>query len=609
MSSYVVMCNVSIGTELAEDVIVTVRAMLLITTLLTVLFVLPVYGGEPVVELTGTDLIGGAADLFGSIKYGEIDVNYVYAQPTGNRSTMSAKFTISKPVTEEVVLYVKGRDDDYKEKCGISIELNGATIFSGPSKFPDAKWETQTYPVSRDLLKTGDNEIKITCTEKDGNLGRPPWFMVAKVAIAETGHVFRRNILKDFWFNLPAQIREYPEPLPAGKKPGFAWRGTKGWLWTPEQYLAEIPVMAKYKMNFLMNCYGSMCDIENYSWGNPEVNRWWEDLPAPKKSAYENIVRQCEKNGIAFCFSMNPNLFSKRPLQYDSMADIDQLWKHYSWMQGLGVKWFNISLDDISQGIDASGQAKVVNEIFKRLRANDPSAQMIFTPTAYWGDGTDAEARPYLEKLAKELDKDVYLFWTGNSVVGNVNRQAAVSYKGISKHRLFLWDNYPVNDGHPTLHLGPLVNRDPDLCEVVDGYMGNPLYTQNEVNRIPLLTCADYAYNPYNYDPERSIQQAILHLESAPEKRDLLRELVEVYPGFIILGKPNTGLNPVRENFSKLVALKHSRPILEGYIRYLEDLSARMGKAFPDKYKAAQKTLADDVSLMKGMARDRYLAE
>ena len=33
---------------------------------------------------------------------------------------------------------------------------------------------------------------------------------------------------------------------------------------------------------------------------------------------------------------------------------------------------------------------------------------------------------------------------------------------------------------------------------------------QNEINRIPLATCADYAYNPRAYDPSRSVGQAIL---------------------------------------------------------------------------------------------------
>ena len=83
--------------------------------------------------------------------------------------------------------------------------------------------------------------------------------------------------------------------------------------------------------------------------------------------------------------------------------DVDVLWSHYRWMQELGVKWFNIALDDISEGIDASGQAKVANEFLKRLRAGDADAQLIVCPTWYWGDGTDARYRPYLETFAREL--------------------------------------------------------------------------------------------------------------------------------------------------------------------------------------------------------------
>ena len=434
----------------------------------------------------------------------------------------------------------------------------------------------------------------------------PPWFQLARCAIARDRFEFTRDLTKDFSVTLPKELRPFPEPLPAGKQPGFKWRGTKGWMWTPEQYLAEIPVMAKYKMNFLMNCYTSLCDTEHYKWGDLEVNRWWEDLPAAKKSAYENIVRQCRKNGIEFCFSMNPNLCSKRPLKYSSEEDVNQLWKHYAWMQGLGVKWFNVSLDDISQGIDASGQARVVNVIFHRLRANDPSAQMIFTPTRYWGDGTDAESKPYLEVLAKELDPDVYLFWTGDSVVGNITRKAAETYRSVSKHRLFLWDNYPVNDGNPTMHLGPIINREADLCEVIDGYMGNAMCAQNEGNRIPLLTCADYAYNPKAYDPMRSIGQAIVHLESDLQAREVLRELVEVYPGFIIYGRPSTGLDPAKERFAHLVGTSQSKCVTEAYIHYLANLQARMEKVFPKRYAAEKRTLADDVNALRKMELERY---
>ncbi len=407
------------------------------------------------------------------------------------------------------------------------------------------------------------------------------------------------EILNVFKINIQDKTRSFPEPLPKGKKTGFALRGIKGWMWTPQQYLSEIPVMAKYKMNFLMNCYGSMCDLEHYEWGNPEANRWWEDLPKSKMKAYEQIVRLCKKHKINFCFSMNPNLGSKRPLNYNSEKDVNDLWKHYAWMQGLGVKWFNISLDDISNGIDPSGQARVVNEIYHRLKQKDSEAKFIFCPSIYWGDGTLDSEKSYLESIANELDKDIYLFWTGDSVVGSITRKAAESYKSITRHRLFLWDNYPVNDGWPTMHLGPVINRDPNLGEIVDGYMSNSMKQQNEANRIPMLTCADYAYNPTAYDPIRSIQQSILHLERSKEAREVLKELVERYPGFLIYGTFNTGLNPVREQFLKVLSMPNSRNITEGMIRDLEDLTKRMDKVFPCRFHAERQTIKDDVVFLR----------
>ncbi len=415
----------------------------------------------------------------------------------------------------------------------------------------------------------------------------------------------RPDITREFTVVLPDSVRPLPEPLADGESPGFRIRGIKGWMWRPEQYLAEIPVLAEYRMNFLMNCYTSLCDVEHYAWGDPRVNRWWEPLPAEKATAYEQIVRRCRQVGIQFCFSMNPNLFANRPVRYDSTEDLELLWQHYAWMQSLGVQWFNLSLDDISQGIDASGQARLVNAIYGRLRAADPKVQFIFCPTWYWGDGTDEKARPYLETLARELNPEVYVFWTGDGVVGRITRRCAESYRKIVAHRLFLWDNYPVNDNQPTLHLGPVTGRDPDLCEVVEGYLSNAMCKQNEANRIPLLTCADYAYNPRAYDPARSIGQSIMHLAETSRQRHILRDLVEAYPGMLVYGR-GTGFNAVREQFMRISAEPHSRYVAEAYVRHVEGLLERMKSAFPGRFEATKTTVADDVAWMKQAIIDKY---
>ncbi len=563
---------------------------------------------QTVIRLPGSDFVGGGKDKFGASQKGE-QTNYVYAHPTGAYSVMQASFSLKVVPAEPMFLHLKACDDDSASKCRIRVTLNGKSLWDGPSEFRNDAFEVRRIAISAGVLKAGENELVIANTEPKGELGMPPWFMVAACTVAPEKYTYGPDITKDFTVTLPAQKRPLPEPLPDGRKPGFAIRGTKGWGWFPQQYLAEISTLAACKMNFLMNCYLSMCDIEHYPWGDKRCNRWWEPLPEAKKKAYERIVRECQKTGIDFCFSMNPNLGAERILDYGKAEDVDLLWKHYRWMQELGVKWFNIALDDISEGIDASGQARVANEFLKRLRAGNPDAQLIVCPTWYWGDGTDARYRPYLETFARELDEDIYLFWTGDAVVINrITRKCAETYKGIVKHRLILWDNYPVNDNAPTMHLGPVFGRDPDLCEVIDGYMSNPLCKQNEINRIPLMTCADYAYNPWAYDPARSVGQAILHFTDDATQRVLVKDLVEAYPGMLYYGK-GTGFNAVREQYARIAAVPHSRYIASMYIDHVQSLARRVEDAFPDRLKAERQTVVDDITWMKRAFAEKYGTE
>jgi len=390
---------------------------------------------------------------------------------------------------------------------------------------------------------------------------------------------------------LPEQKRPYPQPLPPGVEPGFRIRGTKGWNWTPEQYLAEVPVLARLKMNFLMNCYLSIYTVQG-------GNRWWTPLPDSARIAYEQVIAECQKYGVNFCFCMNPQLFSPDPLDPTSDADFQLLWQHYHWAQTRGVKWFCIALDDIS-GVPIIGEqhAQLCNRMLARLRATDPQAQLIFCPTWYWGNGS--EGRSYLEALGATLHGDVYLFWTGDSVVPlQITTAAAAAYKAVVNHRLVLWENYPVNDGASTLHLGPLVGRDPALSELIDGYMSNPMYPQNESNRLPLSTIADFAYNPVAYDPVRSIGQAIAHLADTPEQQLVLRDLVEAYPGMMLYecGEFGTGYNPVRQRFTRIASRSPAQQA--AYIQHIESIALRLESLFPGQFQATRATILADVAWM-----------
>lgn len=407
-----------------------------------------------------------------------------------------------------------------------------------------------------------------------------------------------------FAVTLPAKALPFPTPLPAGRsEPGFVLRGTKGWAWTWDQYLAEVPYLARYKMNFLMSCYTSVfTDTVNF------VNNWREPLSQKTLAGIGQVAAACRDAGITFCFSSHPALFSDRPLRYDSDEDFAAMWQNYASVQALGVRWFSLSYDDIDvkgdKDIAALGAAHagLANRLFRRLRGSDPAAELIFCPVFYWGAADAGDARVYTEALGRALDKDIFVFWTGDGVVTpRITRPAAESFRSAVGHRIVIWDNYPVNDRSGALHLGPVIGRDPDLDDVAYGYMSNPHAPQNEINRVPLLTCADYAFNPRAYDPGRSIGQAIVHLAGTPGQRAALKDLVELYPGDLISGSTMTGYNGVLERTAALLTKPGGPRLAKRFVGRLEDVAARLDREFPDRYAETKRTLASHIARAKEM--------
>jgi AraC-like DNA-binding protein len=400
---------------------------------------------------------------------------------------------------------------------------------------------------------------------------------------------------------LPRVAQGFREAAAGPQAPGFSLRGMKGWFWTAEQYLEEIEVLASLEMNFLMDCYGSM--ITSHP-GEPWCNEWWAPMQDARKEAYARIIRMCRESRISFCFALHPQLASPRPLDPRNREDVEAFYQHYAWAQGQGVGWFSVCLDGTSWGAAGpaaagSVQAGFVNSILARLRVQDRQVHFLFCPTVCWGDGTNPEHRTYLQALGSELEPEVYVFWNGDSIVTpRVTRVAAESFRSLVQHRLFLWDNYPVNDGNPTLHLGPVSGREPDLREVIEGYLSNPMCLQNQINRIPLATCADYAFNPGAYDPARSIGQAIVRFGKNDAQQQVLKDLVEAYPGFLVAGG-GTGTNPVRGKFWSVLATTGSRSAAEGYRGHIEDIHRRLTRLFPGRYPATRQTVRNDLDWMR----------
>ncbi|MBI5705838.1 MAG: beta-N-acetylglucosaminidase domain-containing protein [Armatimonadetes bacterium] len=388
---------------------------------------------------------------------------------------------------------------------------------------------------------------------------------------------------------------------------GFKLRGSKGWGWSRDQYLTEIPWMAKAKMNFVMNCY-----LSYYTDRLRYVNNWWEPKSEAEREDWRKVVQRAKERGLHFVFAFHPQLHSSRPYDYHRQGDYQALWRHFEFMQGLGVRWYSLSLDDIgTEGTQpaqlAQLQSDLVNRLLTDLRKKDSGAQMIFCPTYYWGDGTEKEFQPYWSAMAKALDRNAYVFWTGPQVVSQtVDLASAKRIRKAMGHRVVLWDNYPVNDRNPALHLGPVSGRDPRLPEVLDGYMTNPMGFQNELNRLPMLTCGDYAYDPGSYDPARSLDRAIDLLSDKPEQADLLRRLVEVYPGCLAAKHPETGWQTQWASYVQAAGGPQGRVKGAMYLQRMEQLEADLIRWFPGAMASEKELLANHVAAIRAEQAKRF---
>src|SRR5438552_5771058 len=89
-----------------------------------------------------------------------------------------------------------------------------------------------------------------------------------------------------------------------------------------------------------------------------------------------------------------------------------------------------------------------------------------------------------------------------------------------------------------------------------------------------------------------------LRMAITKAQQQVLKDLVEAYPGFIVAGG-GTGSNPVRGRFGAILAGAECRSAAQQLIEYIEGISARLAKHFPTRFPATKETVRHDVEWMK----------
>jgi len=255
--------------------------------------------------------------------------------------------------------------------------------------------------------------------------------------------------------------------------------------------------------------------------------RWTEPYPRDQWRALLQLIRQAQAQQIDFVYGFHPG----KGLCFSEKTPLRALLTKAHRFYDAGVRTFAVLFDDIPSHLEFDRDRKHFRESLARaegswleeIQAAQPGewrdVEWWICPSYYTADPLLARLfgpfePDFLEILGEYLPSNVACFWTGPSVVSKrISLSQAQNIAASLKHRLLLWDNYPVNDlsMRDELHLGPLEGRDPKLPRAVYAHLSNPLLQEN-LSFIPLATCFDYAADPVHYNPESSWRKIVCDL-------------------------------------------------------------------------------------------------
>ncbi|MGI5472035.1 beta-N-acetylhexosaminidase family protein [Streptomyces sp. CA-132043] len=325
-----------------------------------------------------------------------------------------------------------------------------------------------------------------------------------------------------------ASVSDFPAMPLRGSIEGFY-----GSPWTHEERLDQMDFLGEVKSNTYV--YAPKDDPYHRE-------KWRDPYPADKLDELGALVQRATAHHVRFTFAVSPG----NSICYSDPADVKALIAKLESLYGLGVRSFSVPLDDISYtkwncagdekkfgapGREPAAEAQVglLNEVQRAFIATHEGTNPLqMVPTEY-GDLTDTA---YKQKLRSALDADIEVMWTGTEVVPSeiTNDQAAKAAELFGR-KVFVWDNYPVNDFDKTagrLLLAPYDKREAGLSDHLSGVVSNPM-NQEAASKLAVFTIADFAWNDRGYDVRRSARQSALHLAGGdPRTADAVQTFVDL---------------------------------------------------------------------------------
>ncbi|MCI2419524.1 beta-N-acetylglucosaminidase domain-containing protein [Saccharopolyspora sp. K220] len=308
-----------------------------------------------------------------------------------------------------------------------------------------------------------------------------------------------------------AGVRDWPNMGLRGSIEGFY-----GPPWTTADRLRQLAFLGEVKANAYI--YSAKDDVYLR-------DQWRDPYPPEELATLGDLVRTAGAHHVEFTYALSPGV----SICFSSPADVAAVIAKFQAVYDLGVRSFSLPFDDISYtkwncdgdqaafgdpGQAAAGRAQVslLNTITENFVKTHEGARPLQTvPTEY----SDLSDSPYKTELREHLDPSVVVQWTGTDVVPpSITTDEAKQVSAVYGRKVFLWDNYPVNDYEQSagrLLLAPYDKREAGLSEHLSGIVANPM-NQETASEVAEFGAADFAWNDAGYAAQRSWPLALARL-------------------------------------------------------------------------------------------------
>jgi hyaluronoglucosaminidase len=315
----------------------------------------------------------------------------------------------------------------------------------------------------------------------------------------------------DGWKVPGVQVSDFPSMPLRGTIEGFY-----GEPWTQAERLDQMDFYGDVKANTYV--YAPKDDPYHR-------DRWRDPYPADKLAELGELVARANMNHVHFTFALSPGV----SICYSDSGDREALEQKLQALYDLGARSFSIPLDDISytrwncaadqtafgapnRTAAAKAQVDLLNDVQRNFIATHEGAQPLqMVPTEY-GDLTDTT---YKQTMRATLDPAIEVMWTGTDVVPpDITNAQAEQAAALFGRKVFVWDNYPVNDyGNSSgrLLLAPYDKREAGLSAHLSGIVANPM-NQPYASKIAVFGTADFTWNDNAYDAKTSWPRAMAYL-------------------------------------------------------------------------------------------------